>query len=205
MTEADFAAWAAEWRTPPAPVVPVPAMTLVGSGGSLRGARVMIGLPGHGWRTELRGDAIIRQGARSLVPVLAEAEWYRAERERVEVFAALVPVERVWVETISTAAERAAGPVDSLVLVSLDAPPTRGALPAEILASQATGQLTGRRLVQTGNDGEQRGLRAVTEAHLGTAGSPQVRVAQESEWYRWAATGQAPATRAVPLAELWLE
>ncbi|WP_407924553.1 hypothetical protein [Catellatospora vulcania] len=204
MTEADFAAWAAEWRTPPAPIVPVPALTVISSGGVLRGARVMIGLPGHGWRTGLRGDTMIRQGARSLIPVLAEAEWYRAERERVEVFAALVPVERVWVETISTSAERATS-ADSLTLVSLDSPPTRVAVPAEVIAAQAPGQLTGRRLVQTGNDGEQRGLRAVTEAHSGPEGNAQVRVALEHEWYRWAATGQAPATRAVPIAELWIE
>lgn len=204
MTEADFAAWAAEWRTPPAPIVPVPALTVVNSGGVLRGARVMIGLPGHGWRTGMRGDAMVRQGARSLIPVLAEAEWYRAERERVEVFAALVPVERVWVETISTSAERAAA-ADGLVLVSLDAPPTRVAIPAEFVAAQATGQLTGRRLVQTGADGEQRGLRAVTEAYAGPEGTAQVRVAQEHDWYRWAATGQAPATRAVSLADLWVE
>ncbi|WP_372451843.1 hypothetical protein [Catellatospora tritici] len=204
MTEADFAAWAAEWRTPPAPIVPVPAMTLLSSGGALRGARVMIGLPGHGWRTGLRGDTVVLQQARSMIPVLSESEWYRAERERIEVFAALVPIERVWVETISTSAERRA-PVDGLALVSLDAPPTRGAVPAETFASQVPGQLTGRRLVQMGSEGEQRGLRAVTEAHLGADGSPQVRVAQEHEWYRWAATGQAPATRAVPLADLWLE
>ncbi|WP_144119723.1 hypothetical protein [Catellatospora sichuanensis] len=204
MTEADFAAWAAEWRTPPAPIVPVPALTVINSGGVLRGARVMIGLPGHGWRTGMRGDTMVRQGARSLIPVLAEAEWYRAERERIEVFAALVPVERVWVETISTSAERTAT-TDGLILVSLDAPTTRVAVPAEALAAQATGQLMGRRLVQTGADGEQRGLRAVTEAHTGPEGTAQVRVTQEHEWYRWAATGQAPATRAVPLADLWVE
>ncbi|GAA1381621.1 hypothetical protein [Catellatospora chokoriensis] len=204
MTEADFAAWAAEWRTPPAPIVPVPALTVINSGGVLRGARVMIGLPGHGWRTGLRGDTMIRQGARSLIPVLAEAEWYRAERERVEVFAALVPVERVWVETISTSAERTAS-TDSLALVSLDSPPTRVAVSAEVIAAQAAGQLTGRRLVQVGTDGEQRGLRAVTEAHSGPEGNAQVRVAQEHDWYRWAATGQAPATRAVPISDLWLE
>lgn len=204
MTEADFAAWAAEWRTPPAPIVPVPALTVISSGGVLRGARVMIGLPGHGWRTGMRGDTMVKQGARSLIPVLAEAEWYRAERERVEVFAALVPVERVWVETISTSAERTVT-TDGLILVSLDAPPTRVAVSVEAVAAQASGQLMGRRLVQTSADGEQRGLRAVTEAHTGPEGTAQVRVAHEHEWYRWAATGQPPATRAVPLTELWVE
>ncbi|HCT79896.1 MAG TPA: hypothetical protein DGG94_06980 [Micromonosporaceae bacterium] len=202
MTEADFARWAAQWRTPPAPIVPVPALTVVGSGGTLRGARVLIGLPGHGWRGEMRADALIRQGARSLVPVLSEADWYRAERDRVEVVAALVPVERVWVETLSTAEAGADPPAvaEASQLVSLDSPPTRPALPVEGAA-----QLAGRRLVHTGQEGETRGLRAVTESYQGADGFPQVRVTAEVDWYRWAATGQAPATRALPANELWLE
>jgi hypothetical protein len=198
MTEADFARWAAQWRNPPAPIVPVPALTVQSSGGTLRGARVLIGLPGHGWRGELRADTLIRQGARTMVPVLTEADWYRAERDRTEVVAALVPVERVWVETIHTAPEPAS-PGERPV-VSLDHPPQRAAQPVE-----GAGQLTGRRLVHTGEDGESRGLRAVTEAHQGADGAPMVRVASESDWYRWAATGQAPATRALPTMELWLE
>lgn len=202
MTEADFARWAAQWRTPPAPIVPVPALTVVGSGGTLRGARVLIGLPGHGWRGEMRADSLIRQGARSLVPVLSEADWYRAERDRVEVVAALVPVERVWVETLSTADASADPPAvaEAHQVVSLDSPPTRAALTAEGAA-----QLTGRRVVHTGQEGETRGLRAVTESHQGADGISQVRVAAEADWYRWAATGQAPATRALPANELWLE
>jgi hypothetical protein len=202
MTEADFARWAAQWHTPPAPIVPVPAMTVVASGGTLRGARVLIGHPGHGWRGEMRADELVRQGARSLVPVLTEADWYRAERDRIEVMAALVPVERVWVETLTTADANNDPPsvVDAPTLVSLDSPPTRPALPAD-----GSPQLTGRRLVHTGQEGETRGLRAVTEAHQGAEGFAQVRVTSEADWYRWAATGKAPATRALPINELWLE
>jgi hypothetical protein len=202
MTEADFARWAAQWHTPPAAIVPVPAMTVVASGGTLRGARVLIGLPGHGWRGEMRADALVRHGARSLVPVLTEADWYRAERDRVEVMAALVPVERVWVETLSTADANADSPsvADAPPLVSLDAPPTRPAMPTE-----GSVQMTGRRVVHTGQEGETRALRAVTEAHQGADGIPQVRVTSEADWYRWAATGKAPATRALPINELWLE
>lgn len=202
MTEADFARWASQWHTPPAAIVPVPALTVVGSGGTLRGARVLIGLPGHGWRGDMRADALIRQGARSLVPVLSEPEWYRAERERIEVVAALVPVDRVWVETHSTADSNtdAPSPVDAPHLVSLDSPPTRAALPAE-----GAWQLTGRRLVHTGQEGETRALRAVTELHQDSAGMPVVRVTTESDWYRWSATGQLPTIRALPVNELWLE
>lgn len=198
MTEADFARWAAQWRTPPAAIVPVPAINVITSGGTLRGARVLIGVPGHGWRDAMRADDVVRQGARTVVPVLAESEWYKAEREQVEVVAALVPIERVWVETIHTAPEGSR--LDAVALVSLDGPPNRHARPAE-----GAGQLTGRRLVHTGEEGETRGLRAVTEAHQGEDGLPHVRVAAEADWYGWAATGRPPATRALPVNELWLE
>ncbi len=202
MTEADFARWAAQWRTPPAAIVPVPALAVDGSGGTLRGARVLIGLPGHGWRSEMRADALVRQGARTFVPVLSEADWYRAERDRVEVAAALVPVERVWVETLSTADMTHDQPVmsDGPPMVSLDSPTTRLPVPVEGVT-----QLTGRRLIHTGPDGETRGLRAASEAHRGMDGTPQVRVTTETDWYRWAATGQAPPTKALLTSELWLE
>ncbi|GIH08350.1 hypothetical protein Rhe02_64170 [Rhizocola hellebori] len=203
MTEADFARWAAQWRTPPAAIVPVPALTVDGSGGTLRGARVLIGLPGHGWRGEMRADALVKQGARTFVPVLPEADWYRAERDRVEVVAALVPVERVWIETLSTADaanDLTPSPADAPQLVSLDSPPTRAALPLDGAA-----QVMGRRLVHTGREGETRALRAASEAHKGPDSLPQILVVTESDWYAWAATGKLPAARALPVAELWLE
>ncbi len=82
----------------PAPIVPRPAASV----GDLRGRRLIVGLPGLGWRADLRGDAPVIQGSRTYVPVLTEHEWYRAESEQVEVFAPLVPIERVWVETIGS-------------------------------------------------------------------------------------------------------
>ena len=106
MTEADFAAWAAEWRTPPAPIVPVPALTVISSGGVLRGARVLIGLPGHGWRTGMRGDTMVRQGARSLSRCWPRRSGIAPSGNASRFSPPLVPVERVWVETISTSAER---------------------------------------------------------------------------------------------------
>src|SRR3982750_633265 len=84
---------------PPRPIVPTPATM----SGQLRGRRVLIGLPGHGWRGDLRADEKVVQGSRTYVPVMPEAEWYRAEAERTEVFAPLVPVERVWVEELGLA------------------------------------------------------------------------------------------------------
>ena len=67
----------------PGPVVPMPAA----SHPDLRGQRVIVGLPGSGWRADLRADAAVVQGSRTYVPVLVEQEWYRAESEQVEVFA----------------------------------------------------------------------------------------------------------------------
>src|SRR3954451_14996922 len=78
----------------PGPIVPTAATVA----GSLRGRRGLIGLPGLGWRGDLRADEKVVQGSRTYVPVMQEAEWYRAEAEQTEVFAPLVPVERVWVE-----------------------------------------------------------------------------------------------------------
>lgn len=79
----------------PASIVAVPAA----AHRNPRGKRLIVGVPGLGWRADLRGDSTVVQGSRTYVPVLAELEWYRAEVERVEVFAPLVPIERVWVET----------------------------------------------------------------------------------------------------------
>ena len=87
--------------TPPA-VVPVPA----GGRADLRGRRLLIGLPGFGWRGDLRGDAAVVQASRTYVPVLPEHEWYRAEAEQIEVFAPLVPIDRVWVEIVEAPGRR---------------------------------------------------------------------------------------------------
>lgn len=201
MTEADFAAWAAQWRQTPAPIVPVPALTVPPS--ALRGERVVIGLPGHGWRMDLRADNVITRGSHSLVPVMPEAEWYRAEEERLEVFASLIPAERVWLETRRNDLPRH-GPghpgEPSTALVSLDSPPIRMPVPAREVA-----HLTGRRVVTVGPGGEERALRAVTEAFSGGHDRVEVRVAQESDWYRWAVSGKLPATRAIEVTELWVE
>jgi len=70
MSEADFTAWASEWRSAPSPIVPVPALSVPSS--ALRGERVIIGLPGHGWRMDLRADSLVSRGSHSLVPVMPE-------------------------------------------------------------------------------------------------------------------------------------
>jgi hypothetical protein len=186
-----------DWARPPAPMVPVPAT----SHRDLRGKRLVIGLPGLGWRYDLRGDDPVVQGSRTYVPVIAEQEWYRAEAEQTEVFAPLVPIERVWVETLGTPSESASKASSDVLsrLVSLDSPPER-----EPLAALDAGRLSGRRVVDV-SDGERRELRAVTELYSSDEGDISVRVARELDWYRWSWSGKAPETLEVPVHLLWVE
>jgi hypothetical protein len=187
---------------PPAPIVPVPAT----AHRALRGRRVIIGLPGLGWRGDMRADSPVVQGSRTYVPVLPEHEWYRAEAEQIEVFAPLVPIERVWVEVVSAAvAEGPAGRDIVSRLVSLDAPPRRDPVPVREVAA-----VTGRRVVwvpgpedKAGRD--RRGLRAVTEPYSSADGDICVRVADELDWYRWGWSGHPPKTIEVPVHLLWIE
>jgi hypothetical protein len=188
---------------PPAPVVPLPA----GSQRTIRGRRVIIGLPGVGWRGDMRADSPVVLGSRTYVPVLPEQEWYRAEAEQIEAFAPMVPVERVWVETISSssAVDRLGAQDLVLRLVSLDAPPRRDPVPVRDVVS-----LTGRRVVKVPGPEDkagdyQRDLRAITEPYASSDGDICVRVARELDWYRWAWNGRAPKTLEVPVHLLWLE
>ncbi|GAB1694877.1 hypothetical protein [Krasilnikovia sp. M28-CT-15] len=189
----------ADWLPdPPRPVVATPAAM----GGQLRGRRVIIGLPGHGWRHDLRADETVVQGSRTYVPVMPESEWYRAEAELTEVFAPLVPIERVWVEELGMVGTGRTGANDVVSrLVSLDEPPRRSPV-----AALDAGALTGRRVVQLLEDGgERRDLRAVTELHTSDDGDICARVAAELDWYRWSWSGRAPRTLEVPVHLLWVE
>src|SRR4051812_3192641 len=186
--------WAPE---APGPITAVPASM----GGQLRGRRVLIGLPGHGGRGDLRADEKVVQGSRTYVPVMPEAEWYRAEDEQTEVFAPLVPIERVWVEEIGMAGTVVGRQDLTSRLVSLDEPARRPPV-----AALDAGALTGRRVVQLLADGgEQRDLRAVTELHTSEDGDICARVARELDWYRWGWSGRAPGTLEVPVHLLWVE
>ncbi|MFD0785355.1 hypothetical protein ACFQZ8_15720 [Micromonospora azadirachtae] len=186
-----------EWAPrPPHAVEIVPATARVG----LRGQRVQVGLPGLGWRGDLRADDRVVQGSRTYVPVIPEHEWYRAETDQIEVFAPLVPVERVWVEAVGARADSPTGREPGLRLVSLDGPSHRAPIPVVDADSVA-----GRRVVHVLDSVEHRDLRAVTETYSGADGDICVRVTPEAEWYRWAWRGQAPTTLEVPVHLLWIE
>jgi len=172
----------------PPPLVPVPAARYT----RVRGRRVVIGVPGVGFRGDLRADDPVVQGSRTFVPVLTEQEYYRAELHHVEAFAVLVPVDRVWVEEPTQPAGE--------LLQPLDAPPVRWARPA------ASGEpILGRRVARRVPDGFVRDLRAVSDAHTSRTGSTSILVCAESEWYAWALDGSTPTTEAVPIQELWIE
>jgi hypothetical protein len=182
---------------PPKSIMPTPALHQ----DDLRGRRVIVGAPGLGWRYDLRADEKVVQGSRTYVPVIPEQDWYRAELEQVEVFAPLVPVERVWIERLGISREGdlpTAG--DAPHLVSLDAPPEQ--LPARAVDSA---RIAGRRLVQVIDGVERRDLRAVTETYTSADGGVCIRIATELEWYRWVWSGQHPKTLEVPARQLWLE
>lgn len=187
-----------EWEPrPPRPVVPFPAT----SAADLRGRRVIIGLPGIGWRADLRADERVVRGSRTYIPVMPEHEWYRAESEQIEVFAPLVPAERVWVEQLGAADVAVHARTDVVSrLVSLDAPVRRPPVP--VVEADA---VSGRRVVQVTGGVERRDLRAVTEVHTNADGDICVRVGTEVDWYRWAWSGQSPRTLEVPVHVVWVE
>jgi hypothetical protein len=175
----------------PATIVPTPAASFP----KLRGRRVIVGVPGLGWRGDLRADDPVVHGSRTFVPVLTEQDFYRAETEQLEVFAPLVPIDRVWVE-LSTES----GAQNDSAPVTLDAPPRRPAVPVT-----GVDAVVGRRVVQAVPDGFIRDLRAVTSVYVNAGGMPCVRVCGEPEWYRWALEGTTPSTVEVDAELLWVE
>jgi hypothetical protein len=176
---------------PPAPIVPMPAATFA----ELRGRRVIVGVPGIGFRGDLRADDAVTHGSRTFVPILSEQDYYRAETDQLEVFAPLVPLDRVWVEH-----PQETPPPLSAAAGALDAPPRR-----EALAAMLVDHLIGRRIVQSVPDGHVRDLRAVTDEYINTQGVTCARICAESDWYLWALTGTTPTTSEVDVKLLWVE
>lgn len=175
---------------PPA-IVPMPASLFP----DLRGRRVIVGVPGIGFRADLRADDPVLNGSRTFIPALAEQDYYRAEIEQIEVFVPLVPIERVWVEHLGSA-HSAAGPFTG----PLDAP-----MPRYPIAVTASTRTLGLRVVQQVPDGFVRDLRAVTDPY-GDSNAAKVRICGEEDWYRWAIAGATPSYTAEVLAKhLWLE
>jgi hypothetical protein len=171
----------------PRPIVYLRASTIADP----RGMRAVVGSRTLGWRGDLRADGPVMQQGRTYVPVLTEHDWYRAEAEQVEVFAPLVPIERVWVET----------PGD---YASSDPNGPSALLPVPAVQER---RIAGRRVVHVspgGGETEERDLRAVNEVTADGYES-KILVANESDWYRWAWAGKIAPARSLSTHELWVE
>ena len=169
-------------------------------GAELRGRRVLVGLPGLGWRGDLRAD---EGSCRAAGPTCryAGAEWYRAEAEQTEVFAPLVPVERVWVEALGD-------------WPATRVPAGRRGVPAGLPGRAArrnpvpridAAALTGRRVVQSRGRRRRRDLRAVTELHTSDRGRHLRTGGRRAGLVPLGLERQAPTTLEVPVHLLWVE
>lgn len=186
-----------EFPDPPPPLTPVPAIKCF----DMRGARVVIGSPGQGWRGDLRADDPLMRAGSLMVPVLSESDFYRSEDEGSEALAALHPVESVWVEQFDEEAERRTAPRHLFErLVDSEAPPVRCPVPA----SEMHG-LTGRRVWEWNTGRFRRDLRCVSEAYENTDGDIAVKVCAERDWYRWARTGKTPIMSEALIHLVWAE
>jgi hypothetical protein len=174
----------------PEPVIPVPASMF----SRLRGRRVVVGIPGVGFRGDLRSDDPVANKGRTYVPVLSEHDYYRSESQGIETFATLVPIERTWVETVASL------PFSRAEMTALDAPPPRIPVPLSLGPHGL-----GARVVHKVADGFVRDLRTVTGAYGGPESNEYVRICGEAEWYLWILSGDAPRSEEVPVTSLWLE
>jgi len=177
-------------RSPPPPIVPTPAVQFA----RLRGRRVIVGVPGLGFRGDLRADDPVVQDGRTYVPVLTEQDYYRAEIEEIEAIAPLVPSDRVWVEQAAEFGHIA------LPNGAMDAPPWSN--PTSVLTGSVS---IGQRVVQAVPDGFVRDLRTVSQVYVVGQGREVLRICGEHEWYRWALTGTVPSIVEVDAHQVWLE
>lgn len=186
-----------EFPDPPPPLTPVEAVRCF----DMRGARVLVGSSGLGWRGDLRADDPLMHEGTLMVPVLNESDFYRSEDEGSEAMAALHPADAVWVEKPDPDSERKTAPRHLFErLVDVDSPPVRYPTPA----SETPG-LTGRRVWNWRGGEFAFDLRCVTEAFENSDGDIAVKVCGERDWYRWARTGKTPAVEEALIHLVWTE
>lgn len=182
---------------PPPVLAPVPATRAF----DLHSRRVVRGSAGLGWQVDLRADdPIVRDGA-LLVPVLDEADFYRAVDGDGDAYASLVPADEVWVEQPEPNPDSSAPPSGYLIdrLCDPDMPPVRAPLPA----SDVPGLIGRRAWYWTGREFRDD-YRCVSEP-FETDGDFCVRVAEEAAWYRWRRTGRPAKTHDAFIHHLWTQ
>ncbi|WP_460496594.1 hypothetical protein [Glycomyces tarimensis] len=182
---------------PPPVLMPVPAVRAF----DMHSARVVAGSAGCGWQFDLRADDPVTRDGMLLVPVITEADYYRAVDGDGDAYASLVPAEDVWVQRPDPNPETSTPPPGYLIdrLTDPDAPPVRKPLPA----SDVPG-LVGRR-VWYWRAGEFRDdFRCVSEP-FEIDGDFCVRVVEEAAWYRWRRSGQPPKAHDAFIHHLWTQ
>jgi hypothetical protein len=180
---------------PPPALVPVP----VNRSFDIHSARVVIGSPGSGWRFDLRADDPLTRDGMLMVPLISEADYYRAVDGDGDAYASLVPADDVYVQRPEpgTGAPRPGYLIERLS--DPDSPPVRRPYPASDVPN-----LIGRR-VWYWTDGVFRDdFRCVSEP-FEIDGDFCVRVVEEHSWYRWQRTGLFPKAADAFIHHLWTQ
>ncbi|GAA2301633.1 hypothetical protein GCM10009853_067640 [Glycomyces scopariae] len=180
---------------PPPALVPVPA----GRAFDLHSSRVVTGAPGCGWQFDLRADDPVTRDGMLVVPLISEADYYRAIDGDGDAYASLVPAADVWVQRPEpgTGAPRPGYLIERLS--DPDAPPVRRPYPASDVPN-----LIGRRVWNWVDGLFRDDFRCVSEP-FETDGDFCVRVVEERAWYRWRRSGQIPKAQDAYIHHLWTQ
>lgn len=182
---------------PPPVLVPVPAVRSF----DMHSARVVSGAAGIGWQFDLRADDPVTRDGALLVPLVTEADYYRAVDGDGDVYASLVPAEDVWVQRAEPNSAVATPPPGYLIerLTDPDVPPVRTPYPA----SDVPG-LVGSRVWYWRGGRFREDFRCVSEP-FEVDGDFCVRVVEESAWYRWRRTGRPPKPIDAFIHHVWTQ
>ncbi|WP_100448697.1 hypothetical protein [Glycomyces xiaoerkulensis] len=182
---------------PPPVLVPVPAVRVF----DLHSRRVVCGAAGSGWRFDLRADDPVDRDGAMLVPVISEADYYRAVDGDGDAYGTLVHADEVWVQRADPNPAPSTPPPGYLIdrLSDPDAPPVR-----RPLAASDVPDLMGRRVWYWTGREFRDDFRCVSEP-FETSGDFCVRVAEEAGWYRWQRTGRPPKPVDAFIQHLWTQ
>lgn len=198
---------------PPPPLVALPAAAAP----EVADKRVLVGDPSTGWYPARAAHGLIVRGGRTFVPVLGEAEFWRARiHPNIDVPTHGEHIDRVWVEhylpqhsvarpedDVDEATVQAAMDFEAelgSIAHGLDSPPPRLPMPAS-----RAGRLIGR-CVTLGVPGERewQARIATSEPHLAKDGSIQILLTRERPWWTWTLTGAAPDVQPAKLEDVWV-
>lgn len=180
---------------PPPALIPVPAARAF----DLHSSRVVLGAAGGGWQFDLRADDPVTRDGMLVVPLISEADYYRAVDGDGDAYASLVPAEDVYVQRPEpgTGSPRPGYLIERLS--DPDSPPVRRPYPA----SDVPG-LIGRRVWYWTDGAFRDDFRCVSEP-FEIDGDFCVRVVEERAWYRWQRTGTIPKAEDAYIQHLWTQ